>query len=463
MQPLPTVIVPVYRDVALTKRCLDSAVATLPEAAVLIIINDASPEAGMATLCQSYADKPSIRYLENSSNLGFVATANLGFDTAENADVVLLNSDTEVPDGWLERVAAAADRLPRAASLTPFTNNGTICSYPFFAQGGELPEGLDLAALDACVAAANPSESAVLPTAVGFCMYMRRAAIDEIGGFDAEAFGRGYGEENDWCCRATAAGWQHYLMADLFVYHQGGASFGVDAEPLQDVAIEIIAARYPEYGQQVRNFIEADPIAPLRRRIDDARLQLPGQGRVLLDEAADRLRAFGASLRPEIKTLRAALDRTRDEARAEAVGYQSTIDTLSQEQARLIAANNEAQSVFDREMDAARTELSQAKQQIAAFEQRVDDYDQRCAEYEAHAAAHVASIDDLTERCRQYDQRCEQYEQLLGEARQAYASANEQINTLNALAETLQREKQDLEAQWGLRLQRRIQRFGGKS
>ena len=60
-------------------------------------------------------------------------------------------------------------------------------------------------------------------------MYIRRAALADIGLFDAEAFGRGYGEENDFCLRASARGWRHLLACDTFVYHEGAVSFGAGA------------------------------------------------------------------------------------------------------------------------------------------------------------------------------------------------------------------------------------------
>ena len=63
-------------------------------------------------------------------------------------------------------------------------------------------------------------------------MYIRRKALDEVGPFDAERFTFGYGEENDFCLRATALGWRHRLACDTFVYHKGSVSFGDRAHKL---------------------------------------------------------------------------------------------------------------------------------------------------------------------------------------------------------------------------------------
>ena len=67
--------------------------------------------------------------------------------------------------------------------------------------------GLSATELDAACRVANGGRSVEVPTSVGFCMYIRRAALAEVGLFDADAFGRGYGEKTTSACvPARAAG-----------------------------------------------------------------------------------------------------------------------------------------------------------------------------------------------------------------------------------------------------------------
>ncbi len=186
--------------------------------------------------------------MRNRRNQGFVASANIGIQKAGTHDVVLLNSDTEVPRGWLQRLAGHAYAKPRVASVSPFSNNATICGYPCIA-GGPPAFGLGVAELDAACQAANAGRSVALPTTVGFCMYIRRAALADIGPFDAETFGRGYGEENDFCLRASARGWQHLLAADTFVYHEGSVSFGANASAAAERGMTLLRERYPNYAR----------------------------------------------------------------------------------------------------------------------------------------------------------------------------------------------------------------------
>jgi len=106
-----------------------------------------------------------------------------------------------------------------------------------------------------------------LPTAVGFCMLIRRAALNALGDFDRATFGRGYGEENDFCMRAAAHGWRNVLADDCYVVHAGGGSFApLGLKPNGDNLARLLA-RYPHYSAQVAKFIAADPLAERRATV----------------------------------------------------------------------------------------------------------------------------------------------------------------------------------------------------
>ena len=112
--------------------------------------------------------------------------------------------------------------------------------------------------------AANAGRSVELPTTVGFCMYIRRAALADIGLFDAETFGRGYGEENDFCLRASARGWRHLLACDTFVYHEGSVSFGAGASAASEQGVVLLRERYPHYARLVAQHVKLDAAGPYR-------------------------------------------------------------------------------------------------------------------------------------------------------------------------------------------------------
>ncbi|WP_035067244.1 FkbM family methyltransferase [Nitratidesulfovibrio termitidis] len=279
-RPVIDVIVPVYAGTDQTLACLHSVLAADPEPADaaaprahVVVINDASPEPGLAQALRRLAGLGLVELVEHPANRGFVASVNTGMALHPERDVVLLNSDTVVFPGWLPRMAAHLTARPDAGSVTPLSNNATICSYPVTERDNRAGLELDSAALDALAATVNAGVAVDIPTAVGFCMLIRRSCLTETGPFDEATFGRGYGEENDFCMRAAARGWQHLLAADVFVRHAGEMSFGDDAAPLKEAAFATIQRMYPDYLRTVAAHCAADPARPARRALDLARLR----------------------------------------------------------------------------------------------------------------------------------------------------------------------------------------------
>ncbi len=277
------IIIPAYRGLDETRACLDSVLAdTARPRGRIIVIDDRSPEPALSRYLDDQARAGAITLIRNRRNLGFVASANSGMRAADPAhDVVLLNSDTVVPAGWVSRLSAQAWADGRIATVSPFSNNATICSYPRD-RGFDLPFGLSMHDIDTISRAVNAGRSVALPTTVGFCMYIRRDALDDVGLFDEQAFGRGYGEENDFCMRATARGWDHRLACDTFVYHAGAVSFGYETELRSAEGQRILAERYPDYRELIDRHVRNDAVAPFRFVITTAIFRRSGLPVILL-------------------------------------------------------------------------------------------------------------------------------------------------------------------------------------
>ena len=246
-----TIIVPVYGGLEYTKRCLESIVRHADTARVpfeLLVIDDASPEQPVRDFVEQFASTPApfaITVLRNDTNLGFVGTVNRGLRLAKG-DVVILNSDTAVTERWLDRLAAAA-ALPDVATVTPLSSHGSICTLPASVIAAFGLEGAD-PRIDECAAFVAEHSLELLPeviSGVGFCMYVTRASLDRCGLLDEEAFGRGYGEEVDFCLRASRVGMRHLAEDSTFVYHRGGVSFGAYQSEGWARSSLIIDERYP--------------------------------------------------------------------------------------------------------------------------------------------------------------------------------------------------------------------------
>lgn len=276
------IIIPVYRGISETRQCIESVLrASNILGHRITIIDDCSPDPELTDYLIELSQGGMVQLLRNEQNLGFVATVNRGMELDSDADVILLNSDTEVAGDWLDRLHRCAYSAPDVGTVTPFSNNATICSYPKFCEDNLLPEGWDAAKLDAIFRQVNSGKSVEIPTAVGFCMYIKRACLNAVGLFDTETFGKGYGEENDFCMRARRRGWRHLLCADTFVYHAGGVSFAETQNVRKQVAQRILNHRYPRYSYLVRQHIKKDPARSLRHSVDFMRICSGGRQVVL--------------------------------------------------------------------------------------------------------------------------------------------------------------------------------------
>jgi GT2 family glycosyltransferase len=203
------IVVPVYNAPDDVRRCVESVLAHDHRNCRITLIDDASIDPGISAYFDELRARalPEVELLVNERNLGFTGTANRGM-TRSRADVVLLNSDTIVTAGWLEALRRCAGSDSRIGTITPFSNNAEICSFPRFCVDNPWRLGDDPEPVRAALVRAAVPSYPDLPTGVGFCMFVRRALIDAIGAFDM-AFGLGYGEENDFCLRAARAGWRN--------------------------------------------------------------------------------------------------------------------------------------------------------------------------------------------------------------------------------------------------------------
>ncbi|MBB2971423.1 glycosyltransferase [Mesorhizobium sp. RMAD-H1] len=261
----PSIIIPIYNAPEETENCIKSVLRHTSPDVRLMLINDASPDPRVRETLSRYADVPNVTIVHNERNLGFTRTINKGIDLAGSTDVVFLNSDTKVTPFWLRNLQLAAYSDERIATATPFSNNAGAFSAPVVGKENPIPSGLSLDNYARLITRNSGRAYPYTPTGNGFCMYVRRECIEQIGILDAEAFPRGYGEENDFCMRAGKAGWRHVIDDSTLVYHVRSASFGDEKTPLMKQGRAIIDHRYPEYTKLVREFL-ADPVLERARK-----------------------------------------------------------------------------------------------------------------------------------------------------------------------------------------------------
>jgi GT2 family glycosyltransferase/glycosyltransferase involved in cell wall biosynthesis/SAM-dependent methyltransferase len=261
------VILPVYNAYDDLLRCLFSLL-THNTGYRIILINDNSPDERIGHLFQDLMKYQGdfLILLENPENLGFTKTVNRGMQCYQK-DVILLNSDTIVTVGWAGKIKKCACSSPDIATVTPLTNNGTICSVPVFLQDNQLPDGFTVDTFAQMIEEISFNRVIEIPTAVGFCMFIKRNILEEIGYFDAETYGRGYGEENDFSRRAILHGFRNVLCDTTFIYHRGASSFSGEKKDLYEENQKKLSERYPDYREVVARFCSENPLEEIHTNI----------------------------------------------------------------------------------------------------------------------------------------------------------------------------------------------------
>lgn len=274
-----TVIVPVHDARNETIDCLHSLLrhTELGEADSLLVIDDASTDPGIGKLLDELAGLPGIMVVRNPSNLGYTRTINKGCDLAGMDDVVLLNSDTVIGPHWLRNLKIAAYGGDRIGTVTAVSNNAGAFSVPNPGHN-KILDGIDTDTLARTVAdrAAPPIE---VPTGNGFCLHIKRELIDAIGLFDEAAFPEGYGEENDFCMRALAAGWYHVVDPRTYVKHVRSASFGERRRALAELGAGQMERLHPQYTGAIRTIGVSPAFIAARYRIGRQFRELAAEGK----------------------------------------------------------------------------------------------------------------------------------------------------------------------------------------
>lgn len=259
-----SIIVPIYNAIDDVKKCIERLRKYTKSSIRIFLINDASSDPAIKKyLNESNKDERFI-IIHNEKNLGFTKTVNKGIKLAENDDIVLLNSDARVTPRWLEGMQRALATDSRIATVTPMSDRAGAFSAPNIGNENDLPLGV----IEIKYALAFRRRARGLypsvPTGNGFCMYIRRACMNEVGILDEEAFPRGYGEENDFCMRARSQGWRHVVDDRTYVFHDRSKSFAEEKNHLIEAGRKVIDERYPDYKKAITVFSRS-PLLALAR------------------------------------------------------------------------------------------------------------------------------------------------------------------------------------------------------
>ncbi len=271
--PATTVIVPVFNGGSAVRDCLESLGQHVGDWRV-IVIDDASTDVTTQAVIRQCVEKFGFELVVHEKNLGYTATANHGVSIAGADDVVLLNSDTVVGPLCVERLRWVAYSSPRVASVTPTSDNAGAMSLPVPGRANEWAPQLSSAEISRQLSRDMRVWAQCVPTAHGFCVYLLRRALNQVGYFDEELFPQGYGEENDWSLRADALGYKNYYAPHVFVRHVRSQSFGSRSEGLIRSGRQAVDARWPHYTSRVRAWVGGAELASISQQARGAQQKL---------------------------------------------------------------------------------------------------------------------------------------------------------------------------------------------
>jgi len=219
-----TVVLVTYNSSATIGACLDSLVATIRSSDRVIVVDNGSRD-NTADLVQGYLSSLPLQLIQNQNNAGYTAAGNQGIKATETPFVVLLNPDTVVTQGWLNRLLAVfSDK--QVAAVGPVSNfaagrQSVACHWQ-----GELPRSIapEQAAGDLYRMRQGQTEEAKI--LIGFCLMLRRSALEHAGLMDERLFLGNDDLELSW--RLRLYGYRLQIATGCFVYHEGQHSFRSD-------------------------------------------------------------------------------------------------------------------------------------------------------------------------------------------------------------------------------------------
>lgn len=254
-------IIPVYKNALLTKRCIDSVLANIKEikqfSPRLLVINDSPDDQDVNLMLGDLAvSNPNIIIFTNIVNCGFIKSVNRALEVSirEGRDVILINSDTETFEGTLANLVDAAYSDTQIGFASPRSNNASICTLPSSFSATLLsPEEAYNRWKE--VSATLPKIH-FTPTAIGFYMFIKHKILANFGVL-REEFGAGCEEENDLIMRANKVGYRAALANRSFAFHAGSASFNLldlDLHNHRNSNLQKMCASYPEFLPLVKKY-----------------------------------------------------------------------------------------------------------------------------------------------------------------------------------------------------------------
>lgn len=192
----------------------------------VIVVDNASQDGSVEMVRQRF---PQVTLIENNENLGFARANNQAIERSVGDYILLLNSDTLILPGTLEKMLDFMEAHPDggAMSCKLLDEKGVTDCFPktFPTLRSEAGRLLWLNWLFDHVAKygfLDRYRVGEVDRIKGACMLVRREVVESVGLMEGQLFM--FAEEDDWCFRIRKQGWKVYYIPDAEIIHYQGAS-----------------------------------------------------------------------------------------------------------------------------------------------------------------------------------------------------------------------------------------------
>ena len=251
--PFVQIVIPVFNACMDVEECIRSIIDSTHSPFEIILSDDGSGEYTEQRIKNWINLDPRVKYFRHKENVGYTRNINSAIQKCVAEFIVLLNSDTIVTNGWIDKLYEGMQTADNVAAVGPLSNAASWQSIPKTkAANGDWMVNLFPAEITPSVIAGyldqlSSREYPEFPLLNGFCTMFRKSALEEVAYFDDEAFPQGYGEENDLCLRLGNAGYTLRVAESAFVYHKKSKSFGNERrKELSKAANAILKSKHPE-------------------------------------------------------------------------------------------------------------------------------------------------------------------------------------------------------------------------
>jgi len=221
IKPMVSIVIPVFNAASFTKNCIEQIYKVHTEVPFeVIVVDNGSKDRTKLLLNEEQKRRQNFRLFRMPSNLGFGGAVNYGCRQASGNHIIILNNDTLVTSGWLDKLLEPFHKDKSIGIVSPITN--------YVGEGPQIdPDAVNISSDEIESYAEKIKDRDYIHESnrlVFFCVAIKKEVLDIVGDLDI-GYEKGNYEDDDFCMRTIVAGFRLAIARGAFVYHFGTITF----------------------------------------------------------------------------------------------------------------------------------------------------------------------------------------------------------------------------------------------